>query len=52
MKNNTSIIIAHRFSTIRNCDKIILINDGNVCESGNFDYLMNKKQIFYQMYDV
>jgi ABC-type multidrug transport system fused ATPase/permease subunit len=45
----TSIIIAHRFDTIRNCDKIVVIDDSKIVESGNYDELINKKGMFYEL---
>lgn len=40
-KGKISIIVAHRLSTIKNCDKILLLNDGKVIEEGNHYELMN-----------
>jgi ABC-type multidrug transport system fused ATPase/permease subunit len=45
----TSIIIAHRFDTIRNCDKIVVIDDSKIVESGNYNELINKKGMFYKL---
>jgi ABC-type multidrug transport system fused ATPase/permease subunit len=45
----TSIIIAHRFDTIRNCDKIVVIDDSKIVESGNYNELINKKGMFYEL---
>lgn len=42
MKNRTVFVIAHRLSTIQNADKIIVINEGNIVESGTHDELMSK----------
>ncbi len=41
MKDRTSIIIAHRLSTLRNCDNIIVVEDGRIVEQGNHNELMN-----------
>lgn len=49
MKNRTSIIIAHRLSTIRDADNIIVIDKGQIIESGNHSELMAKKGRYYQM---
>lgn len=47
--NITRVIIAHRLSTIRNCDRIIVMDAGKIVEEGNFDQLMAKKGIFYNL---
>ena len=49
MENRTSIIIAHRLSTIRDSDNIIVIDKGNIIESGTHNELMNKKGLYYKM---
>ena len=48
-KYTTMVIIAHRLSTIKNCNKIIVLNQGNIIEIGDYDYLMNKKESFYNL---
>ncbi|XP_035228455.1 ATP-dependent translocase ABCB1-like isoform X2 [Stegodyphus dumicola] len=45
----TTIIVAHRLSTIRNADKIVLIADGVVKEEGTHEELMEKKGSYYQL---
>jgi len=45
----TRVIIAHRLSTIRHCDRIIVIDKGKIAEEGNFEELMAKKGLFYEM---
>lgn len=40
VKGRTSIIIAHRLSTLRNCDKILVVDDGRIAENGTHDELM------------
>ncbi len=40
LKGRTSFIVAHRLSTIRNCDKIMYIDDGGITEVGNHEELM------------
>lgn len=42
----TCIIIAHRLSTVRNCDKIYIIDKGNVAECGNHNELMAKNGLY------
>ena len=50
LKNRTSFIVAHRISTIKGCDRIMYIDDGQIAESGNHDELMEKKGHYYQLY--
>ena len=50
-KNITSLIIAHRLSTIKDADNIYVLNEGEVIESGNHDYLLNLKGMYYQMWN-
>lgn len=40
MKGRTSVVIAHRFSTIRNADKIVVIENGKIVEAGNHEELL------------
>lgn len=40
MKGRTSVVIAHRFSTIRNADKIVVLEDGKIIETGNHEELL------------
>lgn len=45
----TRIVVAHRLSTIRNCDRIIVMQNGRIAEEGKYELLMQKKGIFYQL---
>ena len=45
----TRVVIAHRLSTIRHCDRIIVLDKGHIAEEGNFEELMAKKGLFYEM---
>lgn len=47
----TIFIIAHRLSTVKNCDKIVIISDGKVKAEGSFDHLMNYNSDFQEMVD-
>ena len=49
MTNRTTIIIAHRMSTIEKCNKVYLLEEGRVRESGNFDELMNSGGAFSKL---
>ena len=48
-KDKTTFIVAHRLSTIKNADRIIVIKDGVLCEEGTFSELVEKKGEFYNM---
>ncbi len=50
LKGRTSFIVAHRLSTIRNCDRIFYINGGVIAEEGSHDELMAKKGLYYELY--
>ena len=45
-KNITIIIIAHRLNTVKNCDKILLLEKGQLKNEGKFDELINNSEIF------
>jgi ATP-binding cassette, subfamily B, multidrug efflux pump len=49
MKNRTSIVVAHRLSTARNADQIIVINHGRIIESGTHIELMSKQGFYYRL---
>ena len=50
-ENNTTIIaIAHRLTTLKNCDRIIVLNKGHIEEEGKFDELIDKGGMFSDMY--
>jgi ATP-binding cassette subfamily B protein len=49
MKNKTSLIIAHRLSTVRHADRIIVLNRGRIIESGNHLELMRKKGFYFKL---
>jgi ATP-binding cassette subfamily B multidrug efflux pump len=51
MKNKTSVIIAHRISTIRSADKILVMEDGRIAEQGNHQQLMQQKGIYFDLYE-
>ena len=45
----TRIAVAHRLSTLRSCDRILLMDQGKIIEEGNYDSLMERKGKFYEM---
>jgi len=50
MKNRTTFVIAHRLSTVRNSDLIIVLEHGEVVERGTHDELLEMKARYYQLY--
>ena len=48
-KNSTSITIAHNISTIQNCDKIFVLDKGTILEEGNYQSLINKGGLFFEL---
>lgn len=50
MKNKTSILIAHRISTIKNADKIIVLDSGKIIEQGNHEQLLQLNGAYSEMY--
>ena len=51
MKGRTSFVVAHRLSTIRNADQIIVMNAGKIIEQGNHDTLMAQNGFYSKLYN-
>ncbi|MBZ4650318.1 ABC transporter ATP-binding protein [Thermosipho africanus Ob7] len=51
-ENKTVIMIAHRLATVVNADKIYVVHKGEVVEEGSHKELLNKKGIYYKLYEV
>ena len=51
LKNRTSIVIAHRLSTIVNADQILVIDSGSIVERGTHEELVNKKGLYFDLYE-
>lgn len=51
MQDKTSIIIAHRISTIKNADKILVMDNGQIVEQGTHDELMQQKKVYFELYE-
>jgi len=52
MKNRTSIVIAHRLSTIQHADKIVVIEKGEVLETGSHQELMSQNGLYKRLIDM
>ncbi len=52
MKNRTSIVIAHRLSTVKNADKIIVLSQGEIIEEGTHNELMSKGGAYKRLYEL
>jgi ATP-binding cassette subfamily B protein len=52
LKNRTSIIIAHRLSTVRNADKIIVLEAGKLVEIGNHEELVQRDGLYKKLYEM
>ena len=50
MKDRTSIVIAHRLGTIKNCDEIIVLEAGKIIEKGTYTQLIEKKGFFENLH--
>lgn len=50
MKGKTSFVVAHRLSTIKDADRILVMKDGNVIEIGSHNDLISKKGFYYNLY--
>lgn len=51
MKGKTSLVVAHRLSTIRNADYILVMKSGKIIEAGNFGELMEQNGFFAELYN-
>ena len=50
MQKRTALIVAHRLSTVRNADRIIVLNRGRIVESGPHDELMDRKGFYFKLH--
>ena len=50
LHGRTSFVVAHRISTIKNADQILVVNDGQIIERGKFNELLDQRGFFYELY--
>ena len=52
LKNRTSFVIAHRLSTIINADKLLVIDEGRIVETGTHEELLGRGGLYQKLYDM
>ena len=52
IKNKTVIMVAHRLSTIKNCDKIFVFNKGSLVEEGSHEFLLEQKGFYFDLWST
>ena len=52
LEGRTSIVIAHRLSTVRNADKIVVIESGRIVETGSHNELLEKGGLYKKLYEM
>ena len=50
LKGRTSVVIAHRLSTVRNADKILVVDEGRIVQSGGHDELLREGGLYADLY--
>jgi ATP-binding cassette subfamily B protein len=48
-ENRTVVVVAHRLSTVKNADKIVVLNNGKIIEEGNHKELTAKRGAYYEL---
>jgi len=51
-RNKSMLIIAHRLATVKNCDQIIVLQHGEIAESGTHEELLEKRGEYYRLWEM
>ena len=52
MRGRTSLVVAHRLSTVRSADRIIVMHHGRLAEQGRHDELLGKRGIYRRLHEL
>ena len=52
LRNKSMLIIAHRLATVKNCDEIIVLREGEILESGTHDELLEEQGEYYRLWEM
>jgi len=50
MKDRTTLIISHRVSTVKDCDAILVLDEGQIVEQGTHDDLIDQQGLYYELF--
>ena len=51
-RKKTMLIVAHRLATIKQCDEILVMDQGEIVEKGNHEQLLAQKGLYYQLWEM
>ena len=50
IRGRTAVVIAHRLSTVRDADRILVVSDGRIVEQGRHEELLGQRGVYYRLY--